>query len=73
MPRTSGRSTSTATTGICWSSWKHTGNIATYLAGADLMYLRDQNGHHLVSQTEKYLKDLGLIRMKGPNDKHPVI
>ena len=54
-------------------SWKHTGNIAAYLAGADLMYLRDQNGHHSVSQTEKYLKDLGLIRLKGENDKHPVI
>lgn len=54
-------------------SWKHTGNISAYLAGADLMYLRDQNGHHSVSQTEKYLKDLGMIRPKELMDKHPVI
>ena len=52
-------------------SWKHTGNISAYLAGADLMYLRDQNGHHSVSQTEKYLKDLGMIRVKGDTDPHP--
>lgn len=52
-------------------SWKHTGNIAAYLAGADLMYLRDQNGHHSVSQTEKYLKDLGMIRVKSHTDPHP--
>jgi len=52
-------------------SWKHTGNITAYLAGADLMYLRDQNGHHSVSQTEKYLKDLGMIRVKGGTDPHP--
>jgi integrase len=54
-------------------SWKHTGNIAAYLAGADLMYLRDQNGHHSVSQTERYLKDLGMIRVKTGIDHHPAI
>lgn len=54
-------------------AWKHSGNIAAYLAGADLMYLKDQNGHHSVSQTEQYLKDLGLIRSTTGAAIHPIL
>lgn len=41
-------------------SWKASGNIAAYQAGIDLYNIMRQNRHHALSQTQTYLKSLGL-------------
>lgn len=43
-------------------SWKHTGVIAMYNAGMDIKTIQAQCRHSNVSQTDKYMKDLGLFR-----------
>ena len=40
--------------------WKHTGNVDCALAGLDLKSLQLQNGHHDLSMTDKYLRNLGV-------------
>lgn len=41
-------------------SFKHTGNRDAYLAGVDIKSLQMQNRHHSLSETDKYLQELGL-------------
>jgi integrase len=41
-------------------SWKHTGNVDSYLAGIDVYDLMRQNRHHSLEQTMGYLQSMGL-------------
>lgn len=41
-------------------SWKHTGNVDSYLAGIDPYELMRQNRHHSLEQTMGYLVSMGL-------------
>ncbi len=41
-------------------SWKHTGVISAYKAGIDLFSIMRQLRHHSLTQTQIYLKSLGL-------------
>ena len=43
-------------------SYKHTGNVHLYLATKDIYLCKEQNGHTSVTQTEQYLRKLGLLR-----------
>lgn len=40
--------------------WKHTGVISFYLATRDIKRTQQQCGHSSISQTDEYLRDLGL-------------
>ncbi|WP_307143034.1 site-specific integrase [Siphonobacter sp. SORGH_AS_1065] len=40
--------------------WKHTGVIALYRATKDIKLIQNQAGHSNISQTDEYLRDLGL-------------
>lgn len=41
-------------------SWKHTGNVDSFLAGIDVYDIMRQNRHHSLEQTMNYLRSLGL-------------
>lgn len=41
--------------------YKHSGNIQLFLSGAKLEEIKKQNRHTSLTQTEEYLKDLGLF------------
>jgi site-specific recombinase XerD len=41
-------------------SWKHTGVVEAYEAGVDLKSIQRQCGHASITQTDSYLKSLGL-------------
>lgn len=43
-------------------SYKHSGVIALVMAGIDVEFIRAQCGHSNLSQTSRYLKDIGAIR-----------
>ncbi len=43
-------------------SYKHTGNIRLFKAGADIKTVQEQNRHSSMQQTDTYLRDLGLFR-----------
>lgn len=47
-------------TGVSGYSWKHTGVTNAYLAGVDIVSIQRQCRHHSLSETEKYLRSLGL-------------
>ncbi|MEO0471165.1 MAG: tyrosine-type recombinase/integrase [Bacteroidota bacterium] len=48
--------------------WKHTGNCNAYRAGADVLWLQQQNRHHSLNETEIYLRSMGL-RLNSANRK----
>jgi integrase len=52
-------------------SYKHTGNIMLYLAGADPIAIQKHNRHTSLDQTLKYLRDLGMIRNEDVIQKFP--
>ncbi|WP_266206231.1 tyrosine-type recombinase/integrase [Pontibacter kalidii] len=52
-------------------SYKHTGNIMLYLAGADPIAIQKHNRHTSLDQTLKYLRDLGMIRNEDVIMKFP--
>lgn len=52
-------------------SYKHTGNIMLYLAGADPISIQKHNRHTSLDQTLKYLRDLGLIQNEDVILKFP--
>ncbi len=54
-------------------SWKHTGVIAMYNAGMDIKTIQAQCRHSNVSQTDKYMKDLGLFRNEEVLNNFPVL
>ncbi|MBD2704777.1 hypothetical protein IC229_29355 [Spirosoma sp. BT702] len=41
--------------------WKHTGVIALYMATKDMKLIQQQCGHSTITQTDEYLRDLGLF------------
>lgn len=41
--------------------WKHTGNIALYLATKDIKLVQAQNRHKDMGTTDKYSRDLGVF------------
>jgi integrase len=51
--------------------WKHTGNIALYLATKDIKLVQAQNRHKDISTTDKYLRDLGLFLDEDALDLFP--
>ncbi|WP_254562493.1 tyrosine-type recombinase/integrase [Dyadobacter diqingensis] len=51
--------------------WKHTGNIALYLATKDIKLVQAQNRHKDISTTDKYLRDLGLFMDEDALDLFP--
>jgi integrase len=54
-------------------SWKHTGVIEHFKAGINIKSLQQQLGHSSLSQTDVYLKSLGLIGEASIFDKSPEI
>lgn len=54
-------------------SWKHTGNVDSYLAGVDIYDLMRQNRHHSIEQTMVYLRSMGLRPNVGFSSKAPGI
>lgn len=54
-------------------SWKHSGNVDSYLAGVDIYDLMRQNRHHSIEQTMVYLRSLGLRPNVGYSSKAPGI
>jgi integrase len=51
--------------------YKHTGNVALYNAGADIKAIQKQNRHKTIEMTDKYLRQLGLIRNDDVYNKFP--
>lgn len=41
-------------------SWRHTGAYLAYTAGASIKEIQIQFGHHCISQTDQYLRQLGI-------------
>jgi site-specific recombinase XerD len=54
-------------------SWKHTGVVEHFKAGIDIKSLQQQLGHSSLTQTDIYLKSLGLIATASAFDKSPEI
>lgn len=46
--------------GVSGYSWKHTGVTNAYLSGVDIVSIQKQCRHHSLSETETYLRSLGL-------------
>jgi hypothetical protein len=42
--------------------WKHSGVIAAYLAGLDILTIQQMCGHSSVDMTYTYLRNIGLVR-----------
>ncbi len=42
--------------------WKHSGVIAAYLAGLDVLAIQQMCGHSSVDMTYTYLRNIGLVR-----------
>ncbi len=51
--------------------WKHTGVINLFSAGADIKAIQQQCRHSTIGQTDRYMKDLGLIRNEEMLSKFP--
>ena len=51
--------------------WKHTGVIALYLATKDMKLIQQQCGHSSITQTDEYLRDLGLFLNYDVLDSFP--
>ena len=45
-------------------AWKHTGNVNAFLSGVEIWTLKEMNRHWSISETENYLRKLGLILKK---------
>lgn len=54
-------------------SWKHTGVIMHYRAGVDIKSLQEQLRHSSLTETDTYLKSLGLFTNTEIEDKSPAI
>lgn len=54
-------------------SWKHTGNVDSYLAGIDVYDIMRQNRHHSLEQTMNYLRSLGLRPNVNYSKKAPAL
>ena len=52
-------------------SWKHTGNIALYLATKDIKLIQLQNRHKDINTTDIYLRSLGLFLDENAFDLFP--
>ena len=48
-------------TGYDLYGWKHTGVIALYQTTKDMKLIQQQCGHSTITQTDEYLRDLGLF------------
>ncbi|MEL6141588.1 MAG: tyrosine-type recombinase/integrase, partial [Bacteroidota bacterium] len=54
-------------------SWRHTGAVAVAKAGASLKELQIQMRHHSISQTDEYLRQLGVQDVVTLKKIHPNI
>jgi integrase len=49
--------------------WKHSGVIAAYLAGLDILTIQQMCGHTAVDMTYRYLRKIGLLRSDAAREK----
>lgn len=49
--------------------WKHSGVIAAYMAGLDILTIQQMCGHSTVDMTYRYLRKIGLLRSDAAREK----
>lgn len=49
--------------------WKHSGVIAAYIAGLDILTIQQMCGHSTVDMTYRYLRKIGLLRSDAAREK----
>ncbi len=54
-------------------SWRHTGAYLAYRAGASIKEIQIQFDHHCISQTDQYLRQLGIKDLNNYKDIFPKI